>query len=57
MLENRFKMFPLEVIVKTDGSPESHKITTLNPKEDSTRHPLNKLQTTAVDRERQFDRS
>ena len=57
MLENRFKMFPLEVIVKTDGSPENHKITTLNPKEESTRHPLSKLQTTAVDHESQFDRS
>lgn len=24
VLENRFKMFLLEVIVKTDGSPENH---------------------------------
>ena len=26
VLENRFRMFPLEVIVKTDGSPENRKI-------------------------------
>ena len=52
-----FRMFPLEVIVRTDGFPENHKITTLKPKEESARHPLNKLQTTTVDHESQFDRS
>ena len=57
VLENRFRMFPLEVIVKTDGSPENHKITTLKPKEESARHPLNKLQTTTVDHESKFARS
>ena len=57
VLENSFRMFPLEVIVKTDGSPENHKITTLKPKTESARHPLNKLQTATVDHERKFDRS
>ena len=57
VLENRFRMFPLEVIVKTDGSPEKHKITTLKPKEESARHSLNKLQTTTVDHESKFARS
>ena len=49
VLENRVHMFPLEVIVKTGSSLEHHKITTLMPKEESMRHPLNKLKTTTVD--------
>ena len=57
VLENRFKMFPLEVILKIDGSPENHKISTLKPKKESARHPLNKLQTTTVDHESKFGQS
>lgn len=40
VLENRFRMFPLEVTVKTDGSPENHKITRLKPKEEYLRDIL-----------------
>ena len=50
MLENRFKMFLLEV---TDGSPENHN--EAYAKKESSRHPLNKLQTTTVDHESKFD--
>ena len=49
VLENRVNMFPLEVIVKTGSSLEHHKITTPMPKDESMRHPLNKLKTTTVD--------
>ena len=56
VLENRVNMFPLEIIVKTGNSLEHHKITTLMPKEESARHPLNKLKTTTADNESKFDR-
>ena len=55
VLENRVNMFPLEIIGKT-GSSMDHKITTLMPKEESARHPLNKLKTTTADNESKFDR-
>ena len=57
VLENRVNMFPLEVIVKTGSLLEHHKITTLTPKEESARHPLNKLKTITVDNESKFHRS
>ena len=57
VLENRVNMFPLEIIVKTGSSLEHHKITTLMPKEESARHPLDKLKTTTADNESKFDRS
>ena len=56
VLENRVNMFPLEIIVKTGSSLEHHKITTLMPKEESARYPLNKLKTTTADNESKFDR-
>ena len=56
VLENRVNMFPLEIIVKTGSTLEHHKITTLMPKEEATRHPLNKFKTTTVDKESKFDR-
>ena len=56
VLENRVNMFPLEIIVRTGSSLEHHKIMTLLPKEESARHPLNKLKTTTADNESKFDR-
>ena len=56
VLENRVNMFPPEIIVKTGSSLEYHKITTLMPKEESARHPINKLKISTADNESKFDR-